>query len=327
MGSEMCIRDSPGAPSTSAPSYTKLSDVLDPLSLEDDFSRMSRLGVGFTNIVTRGFGQSVHARITPDSFDDAIVTPDGQLYLSVTNSTAVLDVLRNGLKGRSSSSGSRPGSTPPSRSSSPRSAAIAAALAARSRSRSTSSSAPGSLTALWTAVRDGKSSLIVNTNNAAAITYVLQIVKDYPKADVVLIGSGSDIYLTLDQLKDSKVSVLIRAGLDVAPRSNRRINIPKMLHDADIDFGFSTSLDNSLTLMPDTPLFPVSLLVKTGLPKNKAVKALTQTPAEMLGLEKTLGSIEKGKQANLLILDGDPADATTSVKQLIVEGKSIYENQ
>ena len=79
--------------------------------------------------------------------------------------------------------------------------------------------------------------------------------------------------------------------------------------------------------MPDTPLFPVSQLVKTGLSKERALKALTLAPAKMLGIEKTLGSIEVGKQANLLFLNGTPFDAGTTVQQLLVEGESVYENQ
>lgn len=289
----------PGSRSTSAPSYVKLSDVVDPLSLKSDFSKLSRYGVGFTSIVVRGYGHSLHANVTPEETATSIVSQNGTLFLSVTNSTASLNVLRNGLKGKPSSS----------------------------RSASSTPSDPNSITSLWTAVKEGKAPLILNVNNAATIMYVLQIQKEYDKVRMVLVASGTDIYQSLDQLKGRKLSVLLKAGIDVAPRSNRRINVAKQLADAKIEFGFSPSLDSSLDSMPDTPLFPVSQLVKTGLSKDKALSAMTLAPAKMLGIEKTLGSIEVGKQANLLFLDGAPLDAGTTVQQLLVEGKTVYENQ
>lgn len=287
----------PGSRSTSAPAYAKLSDVVDPLSLKSDFNRLSRFGVGFTNLVTRGYGQSLHAKVSPNETATSIINPDGGLFLSVTNSTASLDVLRKGLKGSTSTS------------------------------RSSTSSSPNSTTALWAAVKEGKTPLVLNVNNAAAIIYVLQIQKEYDKVRIVLVASGANIYQSLGQLKDRKLSVLIRAAIDTAPRSHRRINIAKLLADAKIEFGFSSSLDSSLNSMPDTPLFPVSQLVKTGLSKERALKSLTLAPAKMLGIEKTLGSIEVGKQANLLFLNGTPFDAGTTVQQLLVEGESVYENQ
>ena len=46
----------------------------------------------------------------------------------------------------------------------------------------------------------------------------------------------------------------------------------------------------------------------------------------MLGVEKTVGSIEAGKQANLVFLDGDPLAVARRVQRVLVEGKSVYED-
>lgn len=289
----------PGSRSTSAPTWVKLSDMVDPLSLESDYRRLSRTGVGFANIVSRGYGHSLQTRVTPDSPADAIVNANGTVFLSLSNATAVLDVLRKGLKSSSS----------------------------RSSGSSSSASSSSSTTSLWAAVREGKSPLILNVNNAATIMYLLEICDQHPKVRFIMIASAADLYQTMDELKKHKLSIVVKAGIDTAPQSYRRINIAKMLHDAKLDFGFSPSLDSSLASMPDTPLFPLSMLVKTGLPKEAALKGITLAPAKMLGLERSLGSIEVGKQANLLVLDGEPFDAATTVQQLLVEGKSVYVNQ
>ncbi len=315
------------APSTAAP-FVKLSDNLDPLSLRRPLITNARYGVGLMNIVSRGYGQSLHVRVSPSMPETSIINPDGALFIAVTNTTASLDVLRNGLKGRAGSSGSR-GSrgTSSGRSfSGGSSSGSGATPAATSSTSASASSTESQLTTLWQSVKDGKTPLILNVNNAATILYVLEVHKDFDKVQLTIVADGDDIYQTLDQLKESKASIILRSGLDVAPRSSDRINVPRMLETAGIQFGFSTSLDGTLSAMPDTPLFPVSLLVKTGLSRNAALNALTLTPAKVLGVDKTHGSIEAGKKANLLFFEGDPFAATSGIKQLVVEGDTVYED-
>ena len=67
-------------------------------------------------------------------------------------------------------------------------------------------------------------------------------------------------------------------------------------------------------------------LVKCGLDADVAKKAMTLYPAQALGLDYRLGSIKKGKDANLLILDGDVLDVGTTICSVMIEGKTVYEN-
>ncbi len=320
----------PGAPTTVAPSFSKISDNLDPLSLKSALQTQARYGVGFVNIVTRGYGQSVNVKVVPDDVENCIVNKDGLLFLAVTNNTASLDVLRSGLRGRPSTSGG--GSGFGGRSGGSRFGRGGGGGGGQPTPTpaptptETPASAGSSLTSLWQSVKDGNTPIVLNVNNASTIMYVLDIKKEFDKVKIVLVASGANIYQTKDDLKDKGISVLLRAGLDVAPRSSDRINVPKLLADSGINFGFSSSLDSSLESMPDTPFFPVALLVKTGLPRKAALEALTLAPAKMLGLEKTVGSIEAGKQANLVFLDGDPLAAASRVQRVLVEGKSVYED-
>jgi len=53
---------------------------------------------------------------------------------------------------------------------------------------------------------------------------------------------------------------------------------------------------------------------------------MTLHPAEALGVDYRVGSLEKGKDANLLILDGDVLDVTTVIHKIMIEGKIVYEN-
>jgi imidazolonepropionase-like amidohydrolase len=95
------------------------------------------------------------------------------------------------------------------------------------------------------------------------------------------------------------------------------------LHDAGVtivagtDMGFpGYSLDREL-----------ELYVEAGLTPAQAIKTATITPAMVMGLDKTTGSVEVGKQADLVIIDGDPLRNIREIRKVSVvikEGR-IYD--
>lgn len=97
----------------------------------------------------------------------------------------------------------------------------------------------------------------------------------------------------------------------------------KVLHDAGVtivagtDMGFpGYSLDREL-----------ELYVEAGLTPAQAIKTATITPAMVMGLDKTTGSVEAGKQADLVIIDGDPLRNIREIRKVSVvikEGR-IYD--
>jgi imidazolonepropionase-like amidohydrolase len=68
----------------------------------------------------------------------------------------------------------------------------------------------------------------------------------------------------------------------------------------------------------------VAELVREGWPREEALKALTLHPARLLGLEARLGSIEKGKDADLIFLDADPFDPTARVREVMIAGEIVH---
>ena len=59
--------------------------------------------------------------------------------------------------------------------------------------------------------------------------------------------------------------------------------------------------------------------------RGAALEALTLAPARMLGLEDRVGSLEAGKDADFVVLSGDPLSVYTTVEQTWVEGRLIYD--
>lgn len=71
-------------------------------------------------------------------------------------------------------------------------------------------------------------------------------------------------------------------------------------------------------------LHTAALCVRYGMKKDDALKAITIRGAQAVLLDKRIGSIEKGKDADMVFLDGDPFEILTSVKKVMIDGKIEY---
>ncbi len=86
--------------------------------------------------------------------------------------------------------------------------------------------------------------------------------------------------------------------------------------------GFHT--DDYIT---DSRLFlrSAGLFVRAGMSRNKALFGMTMAGAIMLDLQDRVGSLEKGKDADFLVLNGDPLSVYTKIEQTWVEGKKVFD--
>jgi len=73
-------------------------------------------------------------------------------------------------------------------------------------------------------------------------------------------------------------------------------------------------------------MFPLAMLVKTGLDREQALKSVTIDSAKVLGIEETHGSLEDGKHANFLVFDGDPLQTGVRLQQVYLNGSKVHEN-
>ena len=87
----------------------------------------------------------------------------------------------------------------------------------------------------------------------------------------------------------------------------------------------------TLAITTDHPVVPInflvhqaSLAVKDGLDRENALRALTINPARIAGIDDRLGSIEPGKDADLVIWSGDPLDVLSRAVRVFVDGAEIY---
>ncbi|MFM8234584.1 MAG: amidohydrolase family protein [Holophagaceae bacterium] len=97
---------------------------------------------------------------------------------------------------------------------------------------------------------------------------------------------------------------------------DRAPSTPSVFEKNGILFGFS---GDGITSTKDF-MAAIKLAVDRGLSKEGAIQALTLNPAKLLGLQSIVGSIEKGKIANLVITDGEPWESKTKIKMVFIDG-------
>ncbi|UCD45178.1 MAG: amidohydrolase [Candidatus Bathyarchaeota archaeon] len=96
---------------------------------------------------------------------------------------------------------------------------------------------------------------------------------------------------------------------------------PKIMHEAGVKFAIQTdAVGSTIAFLP----LCAGMAVKHGLPYDVALRAITLTPAEILGVSDRVGSIEKGKDADVRILDGDPLELRTKVEMVLIDGEVVY---
>jgi imidazolonepropionase-like amidohydrolase len=135
---------------------------------------------------------------------------------------------------------------------------------------------------------------------------------------------GAENYHVAERLAKEKKLVIVRAAIELERFTRNRISPPNMLAQAGVKIACAPASGN--VAAHEEFLARMAELVKCGLDKETAKKAITIRPAEALGVDYRVGSLEKGKDANLLILDGDVLGATTMIHQVMLEGKIVYEN-
>jgi len=108
----------------------------------------------------------------------------------------------------------------------------------------------------------------------------------------------------------------LHAGLAELQQQLNAPRLARLLADDDVRFAFVTQG------VKDLASFHANLaaVIKAGLTPEQALAALTTTPAALLGIDRVTGSIEPGKQANLLVVDGELFTDKPAIKHLFVQG-------
>jgi imidazolonepropionase-like amidohydrolase len=143
-----------------------------------------------------------------------------------------------------------------------------------------------------------------------------------------VISGGIDAWKVADALKAAKVPVLVSGTLRLPPELTDPYDgpyaNPARLHEAGVTIAIKSGArgPNQATATRNLP-YEAAIAVAYGLPEDAALKAVTLTPAQILGVADRVGSLEPGKRANLVITAGHVLQPTTVVKALFIAGKPV----
>jgi imidazolonepropionase-like amidohydrolase len=172
--------------------------------------------------------------------------------------------------------------------------------------------------------------VLIPGNSSLQIERALRLAEEW-KLNAVLYG-GQMGYEVAPHIADRKVPVLVNlkwpeASKDADPEDtpslrelrfrDRAPSSPTALEKTGVKFAFySGGIAAPKDILP-----AVKKAIDAGLSPDAALRALTLSPAEIFGVSQTMGSLENGKIANLVVTDGDLFDKKTKVKIVFVDGR------
>jgi imidazolonepropionase-like amidohydrolase len=178
----------------------------------------------------------------------------------------------------------------------------------------------------WEAMRplfERKIPLIVGANDMQQIRSAVQFARD--ENIRLVIHGGRDAWKLTDLLKENNVPVIV-SGTHVLParRSDpydAPFSLPKKLHDAGILFAVAG--EGNAAMNERNLGYQAATAAAYGLPGEEALRAVTINAAKVLGIDNRAGSLEAGKDATIIVCDGNPLEIMTTIELQFIKGKKI----
>jgi imidazolonepropionase-like amidohydrolase len=166
----------------------------------------------------------------------------------------------------------------------------------------------------------GKLPLLITANRYDDILTALRIAQEFKIR--IIISEGAEACRVADTLASMKVPVIVRPknayGLTVET-ANAVPENAALLQKAGVKIAFQTgSIRNLGDLLPQA-----QEAIRHGLAPDDALRALTINPAEIFGVADKVGSLEKGKSADIVIFSEDPSLSSAKVRTVIIRGKEM----
>lgn len=172
-------------------------------------------------------------------------------------------------------------------------------------------------------VLDGKRTVQFHTHRHDDILTVIRLSQEFHFH--VVLHHASDAWMVADQIAAAKVPVsliLIDSPGGKLEAKDVSMETAAVLEKAGVLFGFHT--DDPIT---DSRflLRMAALAIRVGCSRDRALQALTIANAQILGLQDRIGSLQPGKDADFILLSGDPFSVYTKVMETWIEGKKVFD--
>ena len=183
------------------------------------------------------------------------------------------------------------------------------------------------LEAMVPAIR-GDVPVFFRANTDWEIRHVLLFAEEFPSIRPVILG-GTQAFRVAEQLAEADVPVVLTISAAYRPTPDRDDSITASyrnaarLVSAGVRVGFASDEGTGGDGLARNVPYVAAWSVAFGLPEDAAVRAVTLDNARILGLGDTMGSLEPGKRADILVTDGSPLQMLTTIEHMFVGGVEV----
>ena len=176
-------------------------------------------------------------------------------------------------------------------------------------------------------VLNGKLPLVLEANRMDEIDAALTLARDY-NLKLIIVG-GAEAWLSADRLAAAQIPVLTGAMSNI-PSSfatlNQRQENAGLLRRAGVRVVLVATNGSDVTRFNARNLkYEAGNAVAYGMTHDDALRAVTLTPAEIFGLSDRIGSLQPGRDANVVVWSGDPFEFSTQVEHVLIRGREVKE--
>jgi len=187
---------------------------------------------------------------------------------------------------------------------------------------------PVDVDARWEAMRpvlEGDIPVIVDADEITAMEAAMEWAEE--EGVRLILSGGADAWRLADVLAEKDIPVILGSTLSMPRRPwepyDTAYKNPLRLQEAGVRFCISGGGSSFMASNSRNLPYNAAMAESFGLPHQEALRSITLYPAQILGVEDRLGSVEVGKDATLMVTDGDPLDIRTQVLQVWIDGERM----
>jgi imidazolonepropionase-like amidohydrolase len=173
-------------------------------------------------------------------------------------------------------------------------------------------------------VLDGRLAALITAQEISEIEAALRLQREFGFR--LVLDGASESYMLMDQLRAAQVPVILHPTMirNTGDAKSASLETARKLHDAGITVALQSGYEG---YVPKTRvvLFEAAIAAANGLSREAALATITIDAARIIGQDRRLGSIEVGKDGDLVLFDGDPFEYTSHVCGVLIEGKVVSE--
>ena len=171
---------------------------------------------------------------------------------------------------------------------------------------------------------NGEIKALITANSSNDIMSAIRLAKEFNFK--LVINGAAEAYRLIPEIKAANAEIVLHATM--ARNAGDMVNMNRESAAILTAAGIPVSIESGFeAYVPKTRiiLFEAGQAMAHGLSFDEALKTITLNPARLLGIENRVGSIEKGKDADLVLYNGDPFEYLTKVCVVIIDGVVVKE--